>query len=101
MEKTAVKPGKVCQSPASRWGRASEAPFNTVLGIPGAVFLFLERYHLRRLSISCWAPRPVAGIRSVQRNRNAVSKTRHSEETRRVDVGISRHDVCSAQYIDE
>ena len=41
MEKTTVKkPGKVSQSPASRWGRGYEAPFNTVLGIPGAVFLF-------------------------------------------------------------
>ena len=44
MEKTAVKPGKVCRSPASRWGRASEAPFNTVLGIPGAVFLFFRAF---------------------------------------------------------
>ena len=40
MEKTEVKPGKVFQSFASRWGRGNEAPFNTVLGIPGAVFLF-------------------------------------------------------------
>ena len=42
MEKTKVKkPGKVCWSSANRWGRAGEAPFNTVLGIPGAVFLFV------------------------------------------------------------
>ena len=40
MEKTEVKPGKVFQSAASRWCREDEAPFNTVLGIPGAVFLF-------------------------------------------------------------
>ena len=40
MEKTEVKPGKVFQSFASRWGRGNEAPFNTVLGIPGAVFLY-------------------------------------------------------------
>ena len=40
MEKTKVKPGKVCRSPANRWGRAGEATFITVLGIPGAVFLF-------------------------------------------------------------
>ena len=39
MEKTKVKPGKVCRSPANRWGRAGEATFITVLGIPGAVFL--------------------------------------------------------------
>ena len=40
MEKTKVKkPGKVSRSPASRWGRGYEAPFITVLGIPGAVFL--------------------------------------------------------------
>ena len=50
MEKTKVKkPGKAYRSPASRWGRVCEAPFITVLGIPGAVFLFVgekpqERY---------------------------------------------------------
>ena len=43
MEKTKVKkPGKVSQSPASRWGRGYEAPFITVLGIPGAVFLYFQ-----------------------------------------------------------
>ena len=41
MEKTDVKPGKVFRSAASRWCRECEAPFNTVLGIPGAVFLFV------------------------------------------------------------
>ena len=41
MEKTEVWPGKVFRSAASRWCRDYEAPFNTVLGIPGAVFLFL------------------------------------------------------------
>ena len=41
MEKTEVKLGKVFRSAASRWCREDEAPFNTVLGIPGAVFLFL------------------------------------------------------------
>ena len=40
MEKTEVKPGKVFRSAASRWCREDEAPFNTVLGIPGAVFLY-------------------------------------------------------------
>ena len=40
MEKTKVKkPGKVSRSFANRWGRGYEAPFITVLGIPGAVFL--------------------------------------------------------------
>ena len=50
MEKTAVKPGKVCRSPANRWGRAGEATFITVLGIPGAVFLFVGEiaFSLRR-----------------------------------------------------
>ena len=45
MEKAKVKkPGKVYQSLASRWGRGNEAPFITVLGIPGAVFLFCGGY---------------------------------------------------------
>ena len=44
MEKTEVKLGKVFRSAASRWCREDEAPFNTVLGIPGAVFLFFNAF---------------------------------------------------------
>ena len=44
MEKTEVKLGKVFRSAASRWCREDEAPFNTVLGIPGAVFLFFRAF---------------------------------------------------------
>ena len=62
LEKTIVKPGKVCQSSANRWGRADEVPFITVLGIPGAVFLFVGappraiRYQQWWLPIDHWVP---------------------------------------------
>ena len=75
------KPGKVFQSAASRWCRENEAPFNTVLGVPGAVFLFCgdapTGNSFPTMTVDDWplgTARPVASIRLVSKWGNPVGE---------------------------